>query len=108
MTVDFKAEVEKRWDDLLADLKTVLAVPSVRDDSQATEDAPLGPGPRDALLKFLEIFERDGFKTKNVDNLAGYLEYGEGDEMLGIIGHVDVVPVGDGWDSDPFLSLIHI
>ena len=106
MTVDFKAEVEKRWDDLLADLKTVLAVPSVRDDSQATEDAPLGPGPRDALLKFLEIFERDGFKTKNVDNLAGYLEYGEGDEMLGIIGHVDVVPVGDGWDSDPFTPVI--
>lgn len=106
MTVDFKKEVEARWDDLLADLKEVLKVPSVRDDGQATEDAPLGPGPRDALLKFLEIFERDGFKTKNVDNLAGYLEYGEGDEMLGIIGHVDVVPVGDGWDTDPFEPVI--
>lgn len=106
MTVDFKKEVEARWDDLLADLQEVLKVPSVRDDSQATEDAPLGPGPRDALLKFLEIFERDGFKTTNVDNLAGYLEYGEGDEMLGIIGHVDVVPVGDGWDTDPFEPVI--
>lgn len=106
MTVDFKKEVEARWDDLLEDLKEVLKVPSVRDDSAATEDAPLGPGPRDALLKFLELFERDGFKTKNVDNLAGYLEYGEGDEMLGIIGHVDVVPVGDGWDTDPFDPVI--
>ena len=100
--VDFKQEVEKRKDDLLEDLKTLLRIPSERDDSKATKDAPLGPGPRDAMLKFLEIAERDGFKTKNVDNLAGYLEYGAGDEMLGVIGHMDVVPAGTGWDTDPY------
>lgn len=106
MAVDFQKEVEARKEDLLNDLIELLKVPSVRDDDAATEDAPLGPGPRDALLKFLEIGERDGFKTKNVDNLAGYMEYGEGDEMLGIIGHVDVVPVGQGWDTDPFEPVI--
>lgn len=100
--VDFKQEVEKRKDDLLEDLKTLLRIPSERDDSKATKDAPLGPGPRDAMLKFLEIAERDGFNTKNVDNLAGYLEYGQGDEMLGVIGHMDVVPAGTGWDTDPY------
>lgn len=104
--VDFKQEVEKRKDDLLEDLKALLRVKSERDDSQATADAPVGPGPRDAMLKFLEIAERDGFKTKNVDNLAGYLEYGSGDEMLGVIGHVDVVPAGNGWDTDPYEPVI--
>src|SRR5699024_7345442 len=32
----------------------------------------------------------------------GHMEYGEGDEILGVLAHVDVVPVGTGWDTDPF------
>src|SRR5699024_11049830 len=34
----------------------------------------------------------------------GYAEIGEGEELFGVLGHVDVVPVGDlnNWDSDPF------
>ncbi len=102
MTIDWRKEVESRREDLMKDLFDLLSVPSVREDDKATEDAPVGPGPKAALLKFLEIGERDGFVTKNVDNIAGHMEYGAGDETLGIFGHVDVVPVGSGWDSDPF------
>ncbi|MBP5845510.1 M20/M25/M40 family metallo-hydrolase, partial [Lactiplantibacillus plantarum] len=72
------------------------------DDSQATDDAPLGPGPKQALTTFLAIAERDGFKTKNIDNLVGYAEIGEGDETLAILAHVDEMPAGNGWDTDPF------
>ena len=32
------------------------------------------------------------FAVKNVDNYAGHIEFGEGDETLGIFGHMDVVP----------------
>ena len=39
---------------------------------------------------------------KNVDNLAGHLEFGEGEELVGILCHVDVVPEGDGWTYDPY------
>lgn len=106
MTIDWKLEVEKRKEELLADLKTLLSIDSVRRDELATEDAPVGPGPKEALLKFLEIGERDGFITKNVDNLAGHIEIGDGDELMGVFGHVDVVPVGTGWDTDPFTPTI--
>lgn len=106
MTIDWKKEVDARKEDLFADLFELLKVPSVREDELATADAPVGPGPRDALLKFLEIGERDGFITKNVDNLAGHIEYGSGDETLGVFGHVDVVPVGTGWNTDPFEPVI--
>ena len=106
MAIDWKQEVAKREDDLMKDLMDLLRVPSVREDDKATEDAPFGPGPKAALLKFLEIGERDGFVTKNVENVAGHLEFGEGDETLGIFGHVDVVPVGTGWDTDPFEPVI--
>ena len=63
MAIDWQAEVAKRKDDLLNDLKTMLEIESVRDESIATADAPLGPGPKAALDKFLEIGKRDGFET---------------------------------------------
>ena len=50
--------------------------------------------------------ENDGFRSKNVGNLAGYLEFGEGEESVGILCHVDVVPEGDGWYSDPYAAEI--
>lgn len=105
-TIDWKQEVEKRKDSFLEDLFTLLRVDSVRDDEKATEDAPVGPGPKEALETFLEMGKRDGFPVKNFDNLAGHIEYGEGDEILGILAHVDVVPVGTGWTTDPFEPVI--
>jgi dipeptidase PepV len=50
--------------------------------------------------------ERDGFTTKNVENVAGRIELGQGDEILGVLGHVDVVPAGEGWNTDPFTPVI--
>lgn len=104
--IDWKQEAEKHKEAFLEDLFTVLRVDSVRDDEKATEEAPVGPGPKEALELFLKIGERDGFLVKNVDNLAGHMEYGQGDELLGILAHVDVVPVGTGWDTDPFDPVI--
>lgn len=106
MSIDWKQEVEKRQDDLLADLFTLLRIPSVRDESIATPEAPLGPGPKAALDKFLEIGQRDGFETLELDGLAGHIEYGDGDETLGILVHVDVMPEGKGWVTDPFEPVI--
>ena len=49
MTTQWRAEALKYEDALLTDLKEMLAIKSVRDDEAATEDAPLGPGPKEAL-----------------------------------------------------------
>ena len=100
--IDFKAEVEQRKEDLLADLFSLLEINSERDDSKADKDHPFGPGPVKALKKFLEIAERDGYETKNVDNYAGHFTFGDGDEELGIFAHMDVVPAGSGWNTDPY------
>lgn len=105
-TIDWKKEVADRKEELLSDLFELLRIPSVREDDKATQEAPVGPGPREALLKFLALGERDGFTTKNVENIAGHIEYGEGDEILGVFGHMDVVPAGSGWDTDPFEPVI--
>ena len=72
--IDFTAEVEKRKEELLADLFSLLEINSERDDSKVDAQHPFGPGPVKALEKFLEIADRDGYPTKNVDNYAGHFE----------------------------------
>lgn len=106
MTVDFRAEVDKRKDAMMDDLFALLRINSERDDSQADSKHPFGPGPVKALEHFLAMAERDGYKIRNIDNYAGDFEFGEGDEVLGIFAHLDVVPAGSGWDTDPYEPVI--
>ncbi|MGI8316740.1 dipeptidase PepV [Halobacillus mangrovi] len=77
----------------------LLEIPSVYEQS---ESYPLGKPIDDALRTMLSIAEEDGFTTKNVDGRAGHVEFGEGEEVLGILGHLDVVPAGKGWSTPPF------
>lgn len=99
-------EVEKRKDELLRVTQNLLHIKSLLDEENTFPDAPLGKGVKEALDFMLNLGEKDGFIPKNVGNLAGHLEFGEGEELLGILCHVDVVPEGDGWTSDPFAAEI--
>jgi succinyl-diaminopimelate desuccinylase len=54
----------------------------------------------------LELAERLGFQVKNVDGYAGHAEFGEGEETMGILGHLDVVPEGSGWTYPPYEARI--
>ncbi|RIW35673.1 dipeptidase PepV [Bacillus salacetis] len=102
MNINWMEEVEKRKDDLLEDLQKFLQIKSIFDEENTTEEAPLGEGVKEALTYLLNLGEKDGFQAKNVGHLAGHLEFGQGEELLGILCHVDVVPEGDGWSVDPF------
>ena len=53
--------------------------------------------------KAFKIADELGFKTVNLDNYCGYAEMGEGEEIVGIAGHLDIVPVGGDWTYDPLL-----
>lgn len=64
-------------------------------------NAPFGTANKNALEFFLSTASQMGFKTIDYDGYAGEVVFGEGEE-IGIIGHLDVVPVGHGWDSPPF------
>jgi succinyl-diaminopimelate desuccinylase len=100
--IDWQKEVEQRQEALIEDAKKLLQIKSVLDEEHAAEDAPLGEGVKEALDFMLQLGEKDGFIPKNVGNFAGHLEFGQGEEILGILCHVDVVPEGDGWSSAPY------
>lgn len=92
-------------DEIIEAIQKNMRIESVR--GEAEPDAPYGPGPKAALVDVLELGERLGFKTGNADNRIGWLEYGEGEEMVGVLGHVDVVPAGGGWKYPPYAAEIH-
>ena len=99
-------ETKKVIDDLFPsyqeDLKELIAIPSVLDEEG---QKPLGQPIQEALETALKIAENLGFKTTiDPEGYYGYAEIGEGEELFGVLGHIDVVPVGDldNWNTDPF------
>ena len=89
----------KNFQNFITDLSSLCKHPSVK--ASAQNDMPFGSGVQGALNEFNDIANKLGFKTKNYDNHILELSYGEGQE-IGILGHLDVVPAGNGWNTDPF------
>lgn len=87
-------------DDLLSCLQENLRIPSV--EGTPADGAPYGIEVKRSLDHVLAAAENMGFRTKNVDGHIGWAEYGEGKEMVAVLGHLDVVPAGDGWSFDPW------
>lgn len=99
--MDWQLEVEKRRESILEELQQLIAIPSVLSEDTAP-DAPFGRDVKKALDWFLAKGAERGYETKNIADVAGHIEVGSGKELLGILGHVDVVPPGAGWTKDPF------
>ncbi|MCK9906466.1 M20/M25/M40 family metallo-hydrolase, partial [Frankia sp. Cpl3] len=70
--------------------------------STASEGKPFGKGVAESLEYMLALGEKAGFRTKNLEGYAGYIEYGEGPDEVGVLVHVDVVTVGEDWTTPPF------
>lgn len=95
-------EVIKRKEQLLAQCEQLLSIPSILDETTAKDEAPFGEKIAEALQYMLNLGKQDGFVTKDLDGYAGHIEMGTGDQLIGILSHIDVVPTGEGWTSPPF------
>lgn len=104
MESKIKNIVNENSKDMIESIKAAVRINSVMDEDTATESMPFGKGVDESLRKTLEIAESLGFKTVYKDGYYGYAEVGEGEELIGILGHIDVVPVGDEskWKFPPF------
>jgi succinyl-diaminopimelate desuccinylase len=84
-------------------LVELVRIPSVCNEGGG--GYPFGEAVDQALRKALQIASDLGFRTQYGDGgYYGIAEIGEGKEMLGILGHLDVVPAGKltDWKRDPF------
>jgi len=92
-------------DDMVKDLQTLIRINSVK--QEAVGDMPFGEGVQQTLEAALKIADRMGFATRNIDNYAGEAVVGAGEESIGVIGHLDVVPEGNGWTYPPYAAEVH-
>jgi succinyl-diaminopimelate desuccinylase len=102
----FEAFVDSSFDRQIEDIKALVAIPSV---SRGTpeEGMPLGRPMHEALEQTFAIARRLGIDNcRSLDGYCGLIDYGEGEEMLMIMAHLDVVPAGTGWTGKPFEPVV--
>lgn len=78
----------------------LVAIRSVREEPQPGQ--PFGPGPAAALAEGLKLAEEMGFRTENHENYVGTADLNDKETVMHILGHLDVVGEGGGWDTDPY------
>lgn len=95
--------IEAVFPDYLKDLEALVSANSK--NAPPEPGAPFGAGIKQALDTMAAIAERMGFLvTVDPDGYYAYAEVGEGKEMMGVLGHLDVVPADDteNWNTPPF------
>ena len=93
-------EIQVHMAEEIAALQALLRIRSV--ENRGENGTVFGQGAQDCLDECLALSERLGFIARDVDRYCGYAEYGSGDEMIVVLGHLDVVPEGDGWTHPPY------
>lgn len=99
---EFDRIIDAQKEPMIAMLQEWLKIPSLKSD--ALPNAPFGAELRRMLDKVLDDCKGLGFEVNDIDGYAGDAKMGEGsdEDALGILAHIDIVPVGDGWQRDPF------
>ena len=99
--------IEKNKDEMIEALQRVLRCPS--EEGEPKGEYPFGEDVHKCFIEFLKLAEELGFQTENIDNYGGHVDWiGKGYEdgrppkICGILGHLDVVPAGTGWDVEPY------
>lgn len=90
----FGEKILKYREDILNDLKQLVAIESVA--SKSTDECTR------ALEFMLNRAQELGLETENVEDIAGHAQYGSGGRLCGVLTHLDVVPAGSGWSSSAF------
>ncbi len=99
---EFDKLLESLQEPMVKTLQEWVRIPSLKEDP--ADNAPFGQPLRLMLDKTLADCRALGFEVKDYGGYAGDAKMGEGSDgdALGILAHVDVVPVGDGWTREPF------
>lgn len=103
--MDIKSLIADSFAEEVSALQGVLRIRSV--ENLGENGTVFGQGVADCLDDVLKLGESMGFTACDVDGYCGYLEYGSGEELITVLGHLDVVPEGTGWTYPPYAAEIH-
>ncbi len=95
------AFIEANGEAIFRDVKTLVDIDSVQ--TAPAPGAPFGPGVRKAMDAALCIARGFGLSVRDCEGRMAYAEVpGASEKQIATITHLDVVPAGNGWDTDPF------
>lgn len=100
-------KLEENFIEFLRNLDRLITIPSYYQEDKSIY--PFGENIQKVLEEMLNICKELGFKTYiDPEGYYGYAEVGEGDKLVGVLGHLDVVPPGnlEKWDNPPFSPVI--
>lgn len=100
----FNELIEQQKDALIRDLQGCIRIPSLYADDGSGH--PYGAQLHRCLTYVLDLAKSMGFETHDMDGHVGWCEYGQGEEMVAVLGHLDVVPEGEGWTVPPYEGLV--
>jgi len=89
-------------DNMIEELMKFLSINSVYDESTVSKEKPYGNGVAEALEYVAKLGIQHGFEVDRCDGHATELTIGEGDKVIGIFAHADVVPATGVWSQPPF------
>ncbi|WP_171753359.1 Sapep family Mn(2+)-dependent dipeptidase [Vibrio sp. 99-8-1] len=95
---------EKNRDNIVNDISTLVAVASVREESTRCDLAPFGKPIRQAFDKLIAMASAMGFQVEDHNGYAIDISYGEGEQEIAILHHIDVVSAEDHslWNTPPY------
>lgn len=100
-------KLEENFIEFLRNLDRLITIPSYYQEDKSIY--PFGENIQKVLEEMLNICKELGFKTYiDPEGYYGYAEVGKGDKLVGVLGHLDVVPPGnlEKWDNPPFSPVI--
>ena len=94
--------IDSHKEEMIQDISSLVKFPSISDPTEG--NGPFGQACLDVLAAMLRMGEKYGFHTENYENYVGSIGLKEKnwEDTIGFWNHLDVVPVGDGWDYEPF------
>ena len=96
------AWIEAHKEEYIREVQGISRIPSVSRADEAQPGAPFGADCRRVLDEMMERGRFYGFEVKDHDGYAVSVYTGDPADAIGMIAHLDVVPVGDGWVYPPY------
>lgn len=106
--MNLEKEYIKYKDEIIKHTINLINIPSVLKENEEYEGKVyrFGYNNKKALDYFLALAKEMGFEVKNVEDVCGHVEYGEGEEIFACLCHLDVVPADGQWDNPPFEAIV--
>lgn len=99
--INFKELVKPYEKEALQTLKDIVKIKSVYDEKTISKDMPYGYDVNNALVFMKNLALSKGFNASIVGNRCVEITCGTKGTEVGVFGHLDVVPITEGWEHDP-------